>query len=129
MPIFSAFSSLASLKSQTRDQHLKSLPEDFALWRIHLPCLNAPIFVLEASMSLNWLRLSRPAFLHGNLLSGLDGRALWLKSFLLDVSPPSVYNIFKSGLIWLPEMPQRDGGERPNRNYFSYRPRTGQRSI
>ena len=32
------------------------------------------------------------------LLSGLDRRNLWLKSFLLDVSQPSVCSLFRSGL-------------------------------
>ena len=31
-------------------------------------------------------------------LSGLDGRGLWLNSFLLDVPPPSVCGIFRIGL-------------------------------
>ena len=32
------------------------------------------------------------------LLSGLDGRVLWSKSFLVDVSPPTVCGILRSGL-------------------------------
>ena len=35
-------------------------------------------------------------FLHGTLLSGLDGRGLWLKLFLHDSLPPSV-RILRSG--------------------------------
>ena len=32
-------------------------------------------------------------------MSELDGRGLWLNSLLLDVSPPSVCNIFRGDLL------------------------------
>ena len=46
---------------------------------------------------MNWSMLSRQA-LYWTLLSGLDGRGIWLNCLLLDVSPPSVCSIFRSSL-------------------------------
>ena len=37
--------------------------------------------------------------MHETLFSGLNGLGVWLKSFLLDVSPPSACAIFRSGLF------------------------------
>ena len=63
------------------------------------------INVMFRSLSILLSRFSYPSGFHSRrcyryrtLLSGLDGRGLWIKSLLLDVSPQSVCGIFKSGL-------------------------------
>ena len=49
------------------------------------------------------------------LLSGLDGRGLWLIIHLLDVSPHSVSGILRSGLSLLVTTPE-DAAHRMQRN-------------
>ena len=88
--------------------------------------------------------LSRPMFLYRPLLPGLEAHGLWLKSFLLDVSPVSMCDIFRSGQqtnshsrqdSWsgsqrsLLKMPHTDGGETSSRNDFNHRPRTSGADI
>ena len=81
---------------------------------------------------LNWFRLSRAALCR-TLLSRLDGCGIWLNSLLLDVSPPSVCGIFRSGLLqtdcssdcqtdhsW--RCPQTNGGKMTSIRKFSHRP-------
>ena len=48
------------------------------------------------NLFINSFRLSWSAFC-STLLSGLDGHGLWLNSILLEVSPPSLWGIFRSG--------------------------------
>jgi hypothetical protein len=83
---------------------------------------------------LYWLWLS-PSALCRTLLSWLDGRGLWLNSLLLDVSPPSVWSVFGSGVCAcqvnnpsdcqrsLLKMSHTDGSETSTRRKFTYRPR------